>query len=51
MRKNYRGSITNEINMLGCITFAIGYGVVVGECHSKHFVLLGWIPKCCVREY
>ena len=30
MRKNYRGNIANEINMLGCITFAMRYGVVVG---------------------
>ena len=30
MRKNYRGNIANEINMLGCITFATRYGVVVG---------------------
>ena len=30
MRKNYRGNIANEINLLGCITFATRYGVVVG---------------------
>ena len=30
MRKNNRGNIANEINMLGCITFATRYGVVVG---------------------
>ena len=30
MRRNYRGNIVNEINMLGCITFATRYGVVVG---------------------
>ena len=30
MRKNYRGNIANEINMLGCITFATRYDVVVG---------------------
>ena len=30
MRRNYRGNIANEINMLGCITFATRYGVVVG---------------------
>ena len=30
MRKNYRGNIANEINMLRCITFATRYGVVVG---------------------
>ena len=30
MRKNYRGNIANEINMLGCITFATRYSVVVG---------------------
>ena len=29
MRRNYRGNITNEINMLECITFAMRYGVVV----------------------
>ena len=29
MRKNYRGNIANEINMLGCIAFATRYGVVV----------------------
>ena len=50
MRKNYHGNIANEINMLGCITFVTRYGVVVGVA-SKHFVLLGWIPECCVREY
>ena len=30
MHRNYRGNIANEINMLGCITFATRYGVVVG---------------------
>ena len=30
MRKNYRGNIANEINMLGCKTFAMRYGVLVG---------------------
>ena len=30
MYKNYRENIANEINMLGCITFATRYGVVVG---------------------
>ena len=30
MRKNCRGNIANEINMLGCITLAMRYGVVVG---------------------
>ena len=25
-----RGNIANEINMLGCITFATRYGVIVG---------------------
>ena len=30
MRRNYRGNIENEINMLRCITFATRYGVVVG---------------------
>ena len=30
MRRNYRGNIANEIDMLGCITFATRYGVVVG---------------------
>ena len=30
MRRNYRGNIVNEINMLGCITSATRYGVVVG---------------------
>ena len=30
IRRNYRGNIANEINMLGCITFATRYGVVVG---------------------
>ena len=30
MRRNYRGNIANEINMLGCITLATRYGVVVG---------------------
>ena len=30
MRRNYRGNIANEINVLGCITFATRYGVVVG---------------------
>ena len=30
MRRNYRGTIANEINTLGCITFATRYGVVVG---------------------
>ena len=30
MRRNYRGNIANEISMLGCITFATRYGVVVG---------------------
>ena len=31
MRRNYRGNIENEINILGCVTFATGYGVVVVE--------------------
>ena len=31
MCRNYRGNIVNEINMLGCVTFATRYGVVVGE--------------------
>ena len=30
MRRNYRGNIANEVNMLGCITFATKYGVKVG---------------------
>ena len=31
MRRNYhRGNIANEINMLGCISFATRYGVEVG---------------------
>ena len=30
MCRNYRGNIANEINMLGCITFATRYGFVVG---------------------
>ena len=30
MRRNYRENIANEINMLGCITFATRYGVLVG---------------------
>ena len=30
MRRNYRGNIANEKNMLGCVTFATRYGVVVG---------------------
>ena len=30
MCRNYRGNIANKINMLGCITFAKRYGVVVG---------------------
>ena len=30
MRRNYRGNIANEKNMLGCITFAMRYGLVVG---------------------
>ena len=29
MHNNYRGNIANEIDMLGCITFATRYGVVV----------------------
>ena len=29
-RKNYRGNVANEINMLECITFATWYGVVGG---------------------
>ena len=53
MYKNYRGNIANEINMLGCLTFATRYVVVVGVSFylDKHFVLLRWIPECCVREY
>ena len=31
MRRNYRGNIANEINMLGCVTFVTRYGAVVGE--------------------
>ena len=32
MRRNYRGNIANEINMLGCVTFVMRYGAaVVGE--------------------
>ena len=34
MRRNYRGNITNEINMLGCITLSRRYGVVVGASFS-----------------
>ena len=30
MRRSYRGNIANELNMLGCITFATRYDVVVG---------------------
>ena len=30
MRRNYRGNIANEMNMLGCVTFATMYAVVVG---------------------
>ena len=29
MRRNYRGNIANEINMLGCVTFATRFGAVV----------------------
>ena len=28
---NYLGNIANEINMLGCVTFVMKYGAVVGE--------------------
>ena len=38
MCRNYRGSIANEINMLGCVTFVTRYGAVVGESVTKHFV-------------
>ena len=39
MRKNYRGNIANETNMLGCITFATRHGVVVGvSFHTYCFV-------------
>ena len=31
MRRNYRGYIANEINVLGCVTFEPSYGAVVGE--------------------
>ena len=31
MRRNYRGNIANEMNVLGCVTFGMRYGVVVGE--------------------
>ena len=30
MRRNYRGNIANEINILGCITFAKMCGVAIG---------------------
>ena len=30
MHRNYRGNLANEINMLGCTTFATRYDVVVG---------------------
>ena len=40
MCRNYRGNIANEINMLGCITFATRYGVVV-RVQSKHIVCCG----------
>ena len=30
MRRNYRGNIANKINMLGYVTFATRYDVVVG---------------------
>ena len=30
MRRNYRGNIANEINMLGRVTFATRHGVIVG---------------------
>ena len=31
MRRNYHGNIADEINMLGCATFATRYGAVVGK--------------------
>ena len=31
MRRNYRGNIANEVNILGYVTFATRYGAVVGE--------------------
>ena len=31
MRRNYRGNMANEINMLGCVAFAARYVAVVGE--------------------
>ena len=31
MRRDYRGNIANEINMLGFVTFVARYGAVVGE--------------------
>ena len=31
MRRNYRGNIANEVNMLGCVIFATRYGAVVRE--------------------
>ena len=55
MCRNYRGNITNEINMLGCLTFATRYGVVVGEsvsafCWSKFQDTAYWSTKGWTME-
>ena len=31
MRRNYRGNIADEINILGCVIFVTRYGAIVGE--------------------
>ena len=50
MHRNYRGNIANEIYMLGCVTFVMRYGAVVGEsvqtfCWSKFQDIAYWSTK------
>ena len=50
MHRNYRGNIANEINMLGCVTFVMRYGAVVGEsgqtfCWSEFQDIAYWSTK------